>query len=177
MGSAAGAEIRVLALPPGAADCATGNVELSVESWRATTDREGRFEIAELPPGVELELRAHVDRAPLLERVRLEPGEVRDVVLRRLAPATLRGVVLDADGVRCPYVRLWLERGDRSRLRTERETPSRVAFTGGDGTFEVRGLRPGGWIVGPGPEPDRFAWMTHVEIPAETLVSLAGDLK
>jgi hypothetical protein len=99
------------------------------------------------------------------EGVRFEPGEVRDVVYRIGAGATVRGFLLGADGAPCPQADLWLVRGEKSRMLEGRDAPERVARTTDDGSFELAGVRAGDWLLGPSKQSSLATWMTHFEVP------------
>ena len=138
-------------------------------TWLDTTDAEGNFEIAELPPGVNLRLALRVDEEAVHEEsVRLQPGEVRDVVYRLHAAAQLVGLVLDAEGNPSPGVQLWMLPGERSRMLTPWEESTSSTRTTSEGTFEFDDVKPGQWLVGPRRDQGLAPWLTHVDIPVNT---------
>jgi len=143
----------------------------SKRRWGATTDAEGKFEIAGLPPGPHLELTLRIEgEVEGEDTLRLEPGEERSATYRVGAGALLRGVLFDADGATCAKTRLVLMPGARSRRLSEWERDGSVDRTNAEGAFEFADVAPGDWLVGPKHGSRQIPWLTHVHAPEGTPV-------
>ncbi|MGQ9590412.1 MAG: MSCRAMM family protein [Planctomycetota bacterium] len=105
------------------------------------TDPEGLFRLAELEPGDYSLVTRHADYLADSRAVRVEAGAVSEVAIRLVLGEVLAGQVVDARDrpVEGALVRLVLEGG----TGLERASASSAA----EGTFLVRGLRPGRWAV------------------------------
>jgi hypothetical protein len=86
----------------------------------ATTDADGRATLAGLPPRVDLELSVLEGQTLLMRepfKVRLDPGEVRDIVLVVGGKATLAGRAIDQTGAAVADEELWLVQPEPSMGR------------------------------------------------------------
>ncbi|MBI5070949.1 MAG: carboxypeptidase regulatory-like domain-containing protein [Deltaproteobacteria bacterium] len=107
-------------------------------SRRGVADAEGRFELP-APDGRTCWLLVHHPRY-LPELVEVRPGH-REVTVELQRPGVIRGRLLDAAGLPLPHVRV---RGFCPAAVDVAE-----AVTGADGAFQLDGLRPGQWLLGP----------------------------
>jgi len=107
-------------------------------SRRGVADDGGRFELP-APGDAPFWLLVHHPRY-LPELLEVRPG-LRQVTVALQRPGTIRGRLLDADGLPLAGVRL---RGFCPSAVDVAETR-----TGADGAFRLEGLRPGEWMVGP----------------------------
>jgi len=159
-------------------------------SWQARTDRDGRCELMELPPGVALTLTLSLDGQVLRREeraLRLAPGEVREETLTVGTGCTVRGRALDAGGHPASGVRLWLvSDGERLALDPYRERELlRTTRTRADGGFELADVPAGSWALGPAPgqELSELGTVFQVEVveaadsrsfaPAATALAIA----
>ncbi len=122
------------------------------QEWTAVSLAGGRYELAELPSGVDLTLEVSARGELVLQEVdalRLEPGEVRVRDIRLFAPGAIEGVVLDAGGAPAKGVHLLLVRGSEPRMLDGSEPDSVQTRTDKQGRFAFQRVPPGTWLIGP----------------------------
>ncbi len=111
---------------------------LPSRSRRGVADADGRFELP-APGDAPFWLLVHHPHY-LPELLEIRPGR-REVAVELQRPGTIRGRLLDAEGLPLADVRV---RGFCPSAVDVAETR-----TGADGAFLLEGLRPGEWMVGP----------------------------
>ncbi len=117
--------------------------------WKTETDDTGRFAIKGLPAGIPLDVKLRFKAAPafrLKERPILQPRETRDLRLVSGPCGTVRGQILDAGGSPISNARVKMTWIKALHGRGERKT-SRHAWSDHGGSFEVKGLACGRWLM------------------------------
>lgn len=153
--------------------------------WQVDVAADGRFEDVELPSGVELRAEVREGGAVVLvlqDRLRLEPGEKREVEWKLGGGCALRGTVIDQFGKAVARRELWMRAPEQASLRVfrryENEKNVARAITDDTGRFELKDVHAGRWWVGPAPEHkylgapdpnDVVAMPSLVEIPEGAL--------
>jgi hypothetical protein len=142
-----GGEIRGRCLPTPASPATVALFEQISEdsrNWksrRATTDPAGGFEFAELSPGdYSLSATAEQWSANTLHSIRVESGEVHEVILSLSPETILHGRLLLPDiGLAVAGARVSISVQEDTQASLDSST-EREVLTGADGRFEMHGL-------------------------------------
>ncbi len=116
----------------------------------AVTDSEGRFEIQRVPPGF-ISLRCRVANLYQTNHIlQMWPAPGHDVRLVMVGTSTVKGEVIGADGRRVTgSIILELEAAGGAKVGTWGSS----GYIKPDGTFEIKGVPPGDYVLWTQPNP------------------------
>jgi len=148
--------------------------------WTESTAADGTCVLGGLPPGAPLTVSlSKGDRSKVVPgTIRLEPGELRELVIGLESGATIRGIVTDADGAPIPRQEVWLVYGQPTGLGfSPEESPAARVSTDADGQFEFNRIDPGDWSVGAAPATANWQSLENGESASlpESVKVLPGD--
>lgn len=123
--------------------------------WSAKFDAVGRATLADLAPGVPLEIDVHRARSrvrTLPEPIVLQPGEERTIAISVATGSRIAGRAVDARRAPVAGVELWLLRGSSSNVVValhEKNDAVGTARSADDGRFAFENVAAGAWKIGP----------------------------
>ena len=131
---------------------------VSDPSWSARTESNGRCAIEGLPSSVPLDLEYLLDGAVSRKEpkpLQLDAGELREIVFRLGAGASIAGWLFARDGSAVAGAEVWMipsEEDPARYLESYEEDEARTAVSATDGRFEFADVADGDWLVGPSAE-------------------------